>query len=544
MSRTLIVAISILFLFSMANADELLTIAEKSNFTATASSDDVLVFAKALASQSNMVHFTTIGKSAGRRDIPLLIIGKPAPTSAAEMINDPRQVIYIQANIHGGEVEGKEAVLMLARDIASGKITGLLDDLVILIVPNYNSDGNDHIDPQNRSYQGGPENGVGLRTNDLNMDLNRDWMKLESSEAQAVAGKILNLWDPVMLIDCHTTDGSLHLEPMTLSPQLHPSGDAALMDYAWNDMLPAAQKVLKDDFGYDSIFYGGFRSRDDGSRYWETFGHHPRYTTNYIGLRNRIGMLLETYAYADFKDRVMSSYGILVGLLKEAAKDKDQIAAMILAADRAASNRANGLDAEKDALAVAVELKARPDKVLIKTWESAERYTDENGKRGIRPVGERVDVEVEYFAQFEPTKFATLPTYYALPAHETRVIEKLRQHGIRVEKVLEATGLDAQQFQISEIVPAKSLYQGHQNLTISGEWKETFANIESGWYLVSTAQPLGMLAASLLDPESDDGLTVWNYFDREIIGSWGRGSKPHPVLKLWTSQPIVTAIIE
>lgn len=520
-----------------ARPQDLTTVAERSGYTETSNNADVLEFLSALAAESNKVILTTIGTTAGGNQIPMLIVGNPAPATPADLINGNRIAVYIQANIHAGEVEGKEATMMLARDIAGGKYSDLLDHLVLLIVPDYNADGNDKIRPENRAHQGGPEKGVGERANGMNLDLNRDWMKLESPEARAVVGQVLNRWNPVLLVDCHTTNGSFHTETMTWSPQLHPSSDKQVMDYTINTLLPTAAATLKEEFGYDSIPYGNFRDRNNPSLGWSTFGHEPRYTTNYMGLRNRLSVLLETYAYADFKDRVQSTYGMLVGLLKQCAADAAGIRSLVASADERAYAREHGRDSANDELAVEVKLEAYDEPITVKSFEF-EKFVGENGRERLRPTKTRKDYVLPYFAKFVPTRTVQLPAYYALLPGNRDIADKLKQHGIAVEQLQKEVTIKAERFYVSELNSAENIFQGHRFTSVKGEWKEEEVSLPAGSIVVSTAQPLGMLAACLLEPESDDGLTTWNFFDRELTRQWGRGYLPHPVLRITDSAPL------
>ena len=512
--------------------DQLLTTAEATNYKSTSTNEDVLNFCRKLAASSHKIHFSIIGTTAGNNAIPLLTVGDPAPTNPAEMKNDPRLVIYIQANIHSGEVEGKEAVQMLARDLAGGKYPEIMESCVLLICPNYNSDGNSHIDENNRYYQPGPDTGVGVRPNDLNLDLNRDWIKMEAPETQAICKHVLNPWDPALLIDCHTTDGSLHMEPMTWSPQINPSGDQALLDYAWNVLMKNASKTLKDEFGYESIPYGNWKDRKDLTKGWGTFGPEPRYTTNYYGMRNRLSVLLETYAFAKFDIRVKSTYGIIVGILKQLVADKSDVIKMIKDADKRAYQRLNGLDPQKDKLFVAWDVMPFDWKIKIKTWEGAEYGRDEKGHRTIKPKGKRLDLEIPYFGKMKGTDAVALPAYYVVPKAEKLVVKKLLLHNVAVLELEADIKTKVDKYHITEIKNAPRPYQGHLATTIKGEWKEEEVTLDKGCYLVSTAQPNGMLAAQLLAPESTDSLTTWNFFDRKLAPQWGRGFYPHPVVKI------------
>jgi len=186
MKKGILIVFILFYAFSSFSQNELVSIAEKSNYESTANYNDVMQFVKQLKKASKFVGVENIGFTHENKQIPLLIISNPLPKSPEDLKNDKRIVYYIQANIHAGEVEGKEAALMFARDILKPQYTELLKNVVILIVPNLNADGNEKISVQNRTNQNGPKNGVGLRQNSLFLDLNRDAMKLETNELHAV----------------------------------------------------------------------------------------------------------------------------------------------------------------------------------------------------------------------------------------------------------------------------------------------------------------------------------------------------------------------
>ena len=196
--------------------------------------------------------------SAEGRDIPLLIIGNPLPDSPEDLVNDKRIVVYIQANIHAGEVEGKEASLMFARDILKEKNSPLLDNVILLICPIFNPDGNEKISTLNRTDQNGPVNGVGVRYNGQFLDLNRDAMKAESPEVRGLLTNVFNRWDPSIFMDCHTTNGSYHVEPVTFTWMVNPNGDNSLISYMRDKMMPEMSETLSDRYKVENCFYGEF----------------------------------------------------------------------------------------------------------------------------------------------------------------------------------------------------------------------------------------------------------------------------------------------
>jgi len=213
----LVLLFSLTCLPNIQAEEKLLTTAESSEFTATSRYAEVMTFIKELQGLSPLIRVERLCVSPEGREVPLLILGNPPPSSPLALNFDSRIVVYFQANIHAGEVEGKEASLMLARDILLDKSLPYLDDLVILLAPIFNADGNEKMAPNNRRGQVGPEKGVGVRYNGQNLDLNRDSIKMESPEIQGLLHNVLNRWDPVLLVDLHTTNGSYHEEPVTYS---------------------------------------------------------------------------------------------------------------------------------------------------------------------------------------------------------------------------------------------------------------------------------------------------------------------------------------
>lgn len=517
-----------------------LTRAELTEYKATSRHDDVLAFIQALQKQSSLIRIENLAQSTEGRPIPLMIIGQPVPTSPQELRFDPRLVVYIQANIHAGEVEGKEAALMLARHILAADKPPYLDRLIILIAPNFNPDGNEKISPQNRRNQPGPEEGVGLRINGQNLDLNRDAMKLESPEMQGLVTNVLQRWDPLLLIDCHTTDGSYHEELVTYSWPLNPNGDLAILTYLRDKMLPSIKQTLEKKYKTLAIPYGDpvdFKDMDKG---WRTFSHLPRYLTNYMGLRNRLAILDENYVYAPFKERVMACYHFLRAILDEVYNRTEEIKRLVIEADR--KTIATGLNpTEKDLFAVEFDLKALPQPILIRGYEM-EVIPREGGFPQIKPTEKKRIYTVPYLADFVPKRTVRLPYAYLITVNDQEIISKLRQHGIIVERLTQPARLEVEIFELKELKAAERPFQGHRLNTLKGEYRTENREFPTGTFLVTTAQPLGRLVAYLLEPESDDGLFVWNFFDRYLVPEWGRRFEDFPVVKLMKQVPLAKEV--
>ena len=506
------------------------TIAESSGFKSTSNYSEVMSFIEKLKRSSDKIRVETMAVTTEGRDVPLLIIADPLPVSFVLKPGDNRIVIYIQANIHAGEVEGKAATLMFARDILADKKSGLLKNIIFLICPNFNPDGNEKISPLNRAYQGGPVNGVGVRYNGQYLDLNRDAMKAESPEVRGVISHVFNAWDPAVFMDCHTTDGSYHVEPVTFTWMVNPDGNNSLIRYMREKMMPEMSSILRDKYKVENCFYGEFIDMADPGKGWIYDASEPRYMTNYYGLRNRLAILNENYVYADFKSRVWGCYYLIRSLGEYVSEHGEDIKKMIGEADEETVRRgANPSPA--DSFAIGYKVRALPDKVTIQTYE-ADVITDVNGRRSFRKSDRQRTVAVPYYIDYYPSVNVKFPFAYLITVKDKPVIDLLRLNGIRIEQLTEDSYLPAERFEISGLKGSARLNQGHYTNNITGKFILESVDFPAGTLVVRTAQPLADLVSYLLEPQSNDGLLVWNFFDRYLVPQWGTGYYPFPVYKI------------
>jgi hypothetical protein len=519
-----------------------LTKAEASEYKATSLYADVMDFIQRLQKKSLRIRVETLGVSAEGRKIPLLIIGNPVPSSPQDLVYDDRMVVYIQANIHAGEVEGKEAALMLARDLTLSDNPSYLDEIVVLIAPIFNPDGNEKISPNNRRNQVGPEQGVGIRTNGLGLDLNRDGMKLESPEVLGLVQNVMLRWDPAVLLDSHTHNGSYHEEVVTWVWSLNPNGDTSLIRYMSDQVRPGINRILMEKYNTLCIPHGDFMDFREPEKGWRPLEPQPRYLSNYFGLRNRLGILNENYPYADFKTRVIGAYNLFHSLLEYCQGHKDEITRLIQEADTRMVQ--NGLE-PGDESQFGVEYDVRPikDKITVHGYVM-EPYQTESGRMRVRRTEKTQTYTMPFFAEFFAKRSVKLPFGYLIPIPVPEVEAKLRQHGILVEKLTQPMKLAAESFKVTELKGQERPYQGHRLNSVKGEYAEEEMEFPAGTLFIPMAQSLGKVAAYLLEPESDDGLLVWNFFDRNLVPQWGRGQQVYPVYKLLQPTPLIKEIVE
>ena len=487
-----------------AQQTELLTRPERTNFQETSRYEDVISFLGALAKRFPAVHLTTFGKTVEGRDLPLAVIGAAAATPEAVRRTGKLRV-YIQGNIHGGEVEGKESAQMLLREIAEGKHADWLKSMVLLVAPIYNADGNERISLSSRGRQHGPMGGQGERPNAQGLDLNRDHMKLDSPEARAFV-QLMNDYDPHVAIDLHTTNGTHHSYHLTYAPPLNPATDSAIISLLRREWLPWVTREIRTKYGWNYYYYGNLdMAGRNGERRWASFDHRPRFNNNYIGLRNRVAILSEAYAYATFEERILATSRFLEELLTYAHRHGRSIRRLTEAADRRAIVGSR--------LALRAQLERAPEPVEILLGEVIEEKHPVDGHTMFRRADVTKPERMPEYGTFAATDSERVPSAYFIPPSLTDAIDRLRAHGVKLTTLSGAMTLRVEEFSIERSEAAAQPFQNHRERTLTGRWTPVEREVPAGTLRVDMRQPLARLAFYLIEPRSDDGLVNWNLLD-------------------------------
>ena len=572
------VAVSLVVMSSQARQQtlaDLKTTAEASDFKSTSSYEDVVRFMKAVDAASPLIHYTTYGKTFEGRDMPMAVVGTGLKdASAASVLASNRLRVHIQGNVHAGEVEGKEAAQVLLREFAQGKHADWLRTMVFIVTPIYNADGNERMSPTNRGTQHGPINGMGTRAQAQNINLNRDFMKIETPEGKASA-KLWVDYDPHVGYDLHTSNGSCHAYYLTYSPPLNPNTSDLIMNIMKTEWFPFATKQVKTKYGWNMFYYGNTQNREgecpQGARRggaaggrggvgaagaagagaaaatppppppppppaaaaaaaqapaqprsWGTFEHVPRFHNNYVGLRNRFALLSEAYSYATFEDRIKVTNYFMEETLTWAHQNVDKIKKAVADADRES-----------------IVGKSMATRAAIKSGGMVEilmgAVDQETNPVSGRSMNRRRDVvkpeQMTDRLWFEGTKFEDVPTEYYVPADASAALELLRSHGVRLRQLTApVTGVES--FAITtntQRPPANNADLGAHGLrTLDGAWQAAAGvSVPAGAWAVPMNQPLARLAFYLIAPTSDDGLTTWNFLDPML----GADVKVYPILR-------------
>lgn len=479
----------------------LLTVAERSQYQATSTHAEMMAYIAELSALHHpALHVSDFGSSPQGRALPLLILSSAGVKDAAAARALDRPVVLLQNCIHAGEVEGKEAVLMLVRDLLAGKDMGILDKLTVLVVPMFNPDGNDAMDTRNRALdiarltgQDGPPK-VGTRVNASGINLNRDYIRHDAQEMRLLQTRVCHPWQPDLSLDTHATNGSVHRFAMTVDiPHTVESGRREPIEFMRHTLVPEVTDAVKANYGLDSGWYGNFvedeRVLDAGGvadpksgvrEGWMTYPHHPRFGGNYRGLTNRLDLLMECYSYLNYEERVITSYAWLSETLHLAARRADEIRQLV-ASSRTPPPR----------VAVRYGLETFPEPITILTREPRTR----EGAPGT--------VQIPHFGRFVGRCVVDRPRGYILPG---ALAPFLRGHGLHIEPAPAQATVEIATFHGAKREAGRAILEaggvGHPELS----WSRQSRAMPEGSLLLPTDQPLGAVAVYLAEPESDDGL--------------------------------------
>ncbi len=478
------------------------TRAEATGFRATSLHADVCEFIEDLEDlESPFLHSTGFGISPEGRELPLLVLSATGVTTAAEAAALGRPVVLIISGIHAGEVEGKEASLALVRDLLRGSDSALLEHLTLVVVPLFNPDGNDAIDPKNRKLdisrlqgQDGPESGVGTRVTASGINLDRDYMRHDAPEMRLLQQRVCQVWRPDLTIDTHATNGSVHRFDMTYDvPHTGQSGRAEPIDFMRKVLLPAITDQVRSNHGFESGWYGNFfedekildtgEQADPGTTVgmgWMTYPHHPRFGSNYRGLGSRLDLLLECFAYLPFERRVATTYAWLLEALRAVAARADEVRQVVASSQ-----------SPRDRIAVRYRMDPQPEAVTVLTREPRTRE------------GLPIDVRLPYFADFVGTRIVDRPRGYIVPGRLARFFQG---HGLQVLSAPDAATVEVATFRGSAHRGGRRILEASGVGVRQASWKNQSKKLDRRALLVPCDQPLAAVAVYLCEPESDDGV--------------------------------------
>lgn len=503
-----------------------LTHAEKAAFQTTPDYNETMSWLKKLTSATPLLSMVSIGQSVEGRDIFMVIGSMDKDISAQALKNSDKALLLAQAGIHSGEIDGKDAGMMLLRDIAFGSKKGLLENVNFLFIPILSVDAHENASPYNRPNQRGPEN-MGWRTNSQNLNLNRDYAKLDTKEVRAVVS-VINAYDPELYMDIHVTDGADYQYDITYGGWGHQQGySPEISKWLESTYKPYTDSDLSANGHIPGQLLFALNNRDFSKGNILVLGG-PRFSDSYGDLRHLPSILIENHSLKPYKQRVLGTYVLLESTLKilategqslkEIAKaDKSQRNSKIPTQFKVAQMKNTVGFESLSLLESSDEPVSSPDSLLLLGIESRIVKSSVTDSDYIEWMAKPKKVKIANFKGTESIGWITRPKGYWVPASCDDVIERLRLHGIEMEELSESKEVSVEMYRIQD---AKFENENHQprpyegHMRVNGTAKPEIRKevFPAGSVYISTDQPLGDLAMMLLEPLSKDSFFSWGFF--------------------------------
>jgi hypothetical protein len=494
-----------LMLQSPLPIDDLQTPFEKGNGNQTCTYEECINWYENLDKQFDEVKLLTYGATSVGKPLHVVVISKDKIFDPEAIRKSNRRIYLVNNGIHPGEPDGIDASMMFARDVLTKKeLKGILDHVVIIIIPVYNVSGMLNRGAAGRANQNGPEE-YGFRGTSQNYDLNRDFVKCDSREAQTFT-QIFREWQPEIFVDTHVSNGADYQYTMTLIPSQPDKLESTLAAYQQQSLLPRLNAAVKES-GFEVVTYvNSIEETPDSGLV--AFLETPRYSTGYAALFNCIGMMPETHMLKPYRDRVYSTYELIVHVGKIVNSDYELIGMNKKKADEIISSQKKFIIGWK-----LDELKF--EMIPFKGYTASYKPSDVSGlKRLYYDRSAPFEKEVKYYNHYIASESADKPFAYIVPQGWEQVIERLKLNKVEMKPLSRDTVMEVQVYYIEDYKTATHAYEGHyihSSVKVRSEMQRIA--FYKGDYIIHTNQASNRYIVEMLEPAGTDSYFAWNFFD-------------------------------
>src|SRR5689334_9368358 len=486
------------------------THAEITDYRETPNYADTIAYARRLADASPSIEYRGFGYSGQGRELPLLVASETQTFTPEAAREQRKAVVLIQACIHSGEPDGKDAGFALLRDIAIERTAaGIVQNVVLLFIPIYNTDGHERSTPYNRINQNGPES-MGWRTTSTYQNLNRDYMKADTPETRAWL-RLWNEWQPDLFIDCHVTDGADYRCNITYHHEHHAGIDDAVLDWE-RDVFDDKVKNATAAAGNVISWYLEFIDNRDLTLGTRDFNGSPRFSTGYVPLRNRPGILIETHMIKDYESRVIGTYDFLRAALTEVNNDPQRLRTIGREADERTLAVSRVYDPDvRFPLDFELTDDTTPFELKAFTYETEE--SEVSGDLRVVYGREPLDLTIPMYDTLRVTAAVAPPLQYIVPAQWSQVIDVLKAHGIQMKTLAEFHRVEVESYRFTNVHWPEAPFEGRHMPRFAVDPTVETRVFPPGSAVVPVAQLTGKVILNLLEPEAPDSLVHWGFFN-------------------------------
>lgn len=496
-------------LFSQKFDEKWLTEFEKSDFLNTADYETTMKYFKQFADSFDEIKFEEFGESPQGRELFYLIVDKEKKFNPSQ---NSKPVILIENGIHSGEIEGKDACMLLLREVfVEKKNVNLFDEVILIIIPIFNVDGHERKSKYNRINQNGPEE-MGWRTTAQNYNLNRDFTKADAPEMKALL-KLFSTWKPEIFIDSHTTNGLDYQYVMTYGIEKYQNTRPSISNWVQNEFVEYFESEMANR-GFLTSPYFSYLSKNyfytdprDGLTEWVS---SPRFSHGYAAYQNRIGLLLETHMSKTYKERVYATKTSIEVVLDLVNRNPAKIKNLIRTADEEAVQE---YYINKKHLPIAFESTEKFSEYLYKGYEPVKYLSEITGSEILTYSDQKFEEPIKYYNHKKVIDSVSVPNGYIIPKQWKEIIDIMKLHGIETESAGGNKQYLVERYKFTGVEYSKTSYEGRQTVKADYEVILDTVTINKGDYFVSTNQSLVPLIVYLLEPKAPDSFLQWGFFN-------------------------------
>ncbi len=481
--------------------DAWITPVEQSDFTRTPRYDETMKWLQKLVAAAPELKMISLGKSPEGRDIWMVIASKERAFTPAALHATSKPIFLAQAGIHSGEIDGKDAGMMLLRDMTvADKKRDLLKGANLLFVPILSVDAHERFSTYGRINQRGPIE-TGWRTNARNLNLNRDYTKLDTPELRAMI-RAINEWNPDLYFDLHVTDGADYQYDITFGYTGKHGYSPAIVTWLDEVLRPNVERDLKAMGHIPGPLVFAVNGRDFQQGIID-FTAGPRFSNTYGDVRHLPTVLVENHSLKPYKQRVLGTYALLESVMRLLAKETKKLREAVAA---------DGNRRSQD-IPLTWRVPQRPPEMIdLLAVESRVLPSNITGRDYVQWTGKPVTLKMPYLRMNEPVLTARRPQAYWIPPAWSEVIERLAMHGIKMERISAPREVEVEMYRIHDAKLADQPFEGHALVNGKPLAEKIVRRFPAGSVRISTDQPLGDLVVLLLEPNSPDSFFQWGFF--------------------------------